>query len=262
LNALQGDAFRALIPTEFQGEAHWKNVNTFGDLVKSHSNAQKLIGKNIVPPAADAPPEEWGKLFERIVGPQDPKNYALDKVEGVPDEVVKEIVSEAKLGELMAGAKLHPVQAKAFATNLVKAIHTATEQEKVADEKAFGDLMTTLFGQNAEAVKQSGKAALASALPKEMLPHLEKLDNTGMAVVIAMADHMKRSQGEENFLPKSSGGNAGSGETEATIKAKMTEIYKNPAYGDPSKDRGKHAELTSQMKMLEEKLTKIYGQSR
>ena len=57
----------------------WTSPN---DAITSYANLETLLGEKataIVPPKADATPEDWGKFYERLGRPADPSMYKFNK---------------------------------------------------------------------------------------------------------------------------------------------------------------------------------------
>lgn len=72
-------------------EKPWlKNFKSIDGLIQSYDNAQGLIGKKgIVPPAANATPEEKEQYYRALGKPEKPEAYKLD-VPALPEGVYKE----------------------------------------------------------------------------------------------------------------------------------------------------------------------------
>jgi hypothetical protein len=68
----------------------WQSAN---DAIKSYSSLETLLGEKasaIVPPKADAAPEDWGKFYEKLGRPADPNMYKFSK-EGMDPKIAPEI---------------------------------------------------------------------------------------------------------------------------------------------------------------------------
>ena len=257
LNSLEGDNFRNIIPESVRGKPYLKDVNNFGDFVKKFDNAQGMIGKPVIP-SAEATPEEWDGFYNKLGRPTEPKGYDFGTVEGVPEEYVKNVQEVGVLKDIMHKAGLSPRQAKAFSDGFLKSIYKAETEQKTAGDEKFNKFMDTTFGQNKAAILENGKKFLATTLPDSVKPFLNDLDDKGLAVVIATADAIvKKHVNEDGFLGKGAPASGKGGDTEASITAEMRTILADPAYGDPFKDRTKHAALNEQMESCRTRLKNL-----
>ena len=65
----------------------WKNIN---DVAKGYAEAEKALGRGVVPPADNDPPEAWEKFHKRLGVPEKPEAYEIKFGEGVtPSESEK-----------------------------------------------------------------------------------------------------------------------------------------------------------------------------
>lgn len=78
------------LPEELRGKPWLKNFKSIDGLIQSYDNAQSLIGKKgIVPPQANATPEEKENFFRSLGKPEKPEAYKLD-VPQLPEGMYKE----------------------------------------------------------------------------------------------------------------------------------------------------------------------------
>ena len=265
LNAVQGDAFRALIPADMQGKAYFKDVNSFGDFVKKFDGAQTLLGQRATP-GDDATPEQWDEFFNKAGRPGKPEEYPLPEIEGMPKDFIDKAGKMLGLQQLMHQSGMNKVQAKRFLSGFLKQVYAGEKAEseaaikaKADGDAAFNKTLDEVLGKDRAAVVENGKKFLAGYLPDAVKPLFEKLDANQLAVVLAVTDGLaKKFTGEDPFRGGTGSGGAG-GETEQVLIAQMQEIYKDPAYADPFKDKVKHADLSAKMDAITAKLRKMRG---
>lgn len=263
LGAVQGDAFRALLPADIQSKGYAKEINGFGDLVKKFDGAQTLLGQRAVP-EVNAPPEQWAEFHTKAGRPAKIEDYSFpDAVEGVAPELVKGLTNSKAVRELLFSAGANPYQAKILLSGMAKLIHTsdqqATQKDKETKDAAFLKMTTELFGDQRETVITNGKKFLAANLPDNVKPLLDTLDDKSLAIVLAATDGMAKKFTREDPFRGGGGGGGGGGETREQIVAAMQAIMRDPAYGDPFKDRPKHEELRVKMEGLRGKLRILQG---
>ena len=75
--------FRTHIPAELAGEKVWESVPDFPTLAKNYVDMSKYTVGAIKLPGADAPPSEWGKVYDKLGRPASPDKYAFQAPEGM-----------------------------------------------------------------------------------------------------------------------------------------------------------------------------------
>jgi hypothetical protein len=269
INGLQGDAFRNVLPEDVRGAGWMKDVNSFGDFVKKASGAQSLIGQRAVPQETDAP-ERWDAWFTQIGRPEKPDGYTLPtKIEGVPEEFLKD-AAEAKVLQTLAHQAGHnPVQARRFTEGLIKHSYAAEQAETKAAEAAKAEatakaeaahnaLMDATFGKDRQAITENGKKYLVSVLPPQVAAMVDTMTDQQLAVVLAATDSVAKKFGQEDSFRGGKGGNGGGAvETREGLTAQMREIMAQKEYQDQFLNKNKHAELVTKMEGIREKLRKL-----
>lgn len=257
LNSLQGEAFRAILPEPVRTAGWMKDVNTFGDFVKKSEGAQALIGQRAVP-AEDAKPEQWDAWFKQIGRPENPADYGVPVVEGVPKEYIEKIGEVGTLQKILHAGGVNKVMANSILSNLIKQTYTAEQAENQAAEAAHEKLMNETFKQDRQAVTENGKRYLAANLPANVVPFLSQLDDKQLAVVLAITDSVVKKFGQEDAFRGGNNTPAGGGvETKESLTAQMRAIMSQAEYQDPLKDKTKHAALQAEMEVIRGKLRKI-----
>lgn len=258
LGAVQGDAFRALLPADIQSKPYAKEINTFGDLIKKFDGAQGLLGQRAVPDPND-PPEKWVE-FHGKHAPKTIEEYKLaDAIEGVPPEYLTKATGLTNMVKsILFAAKASPYQARLAHTELMKVLYKAESGIKKQGDDAFIKLSGDLFGEQRDAVIANGKKFLAAYLPDNIKPLLEGMDEKQLTVVLAATDNLaKKFTGEDPFRGGGNGPGGSGGETKDQLIAQMQAIMKDPAYSDPFKDKPKHSDLNQKMEVIRGKLKKL-----
>lgn len=259
LGAVQGDAFRALLPADVQTKPYAKNLNTFTDLVKGFDGAQSLLGQRAMPDA-NSTPEQWME-FHGKTRPESAEKYTFGKAEGVTDEYITKangLVKKLQGILFSGGASVH--QGNVIIPAILKELATAETAFSSANDQKFSQLATQLFGGQKDAVIANGKKYLAAHLPDNMKPLLETMDEKQLTVVLAATDVMaKKFTGEDPFRGGGGGGGGGGGETKEQLVMQMQTIMKDPSWSDPFKDKVKHADLNQKMDVIRGKLKKLQG---
>ena len=76
-------SWRDRLPDDLRGDATLAKYDTEEAQIRAHLEAKKALGMDkIVIPAADAPPEEWGAVFDRLGRPETPDAYEIPVIEG------------------------------------------------------------------------------------------------------------------------------------------------------------------------------------
>jgi hypothetical protein len=259
LSALQGDAFRAVVPKEIAEKPYMKDVNTFGDFVKKFDGAQTLLGQRTTPDEK-ATPEQW-KEFHSKVTPKTPDDYKLpDVIEGVNPEITKKGTEAKWLKSMFHAAQLSPHQVNALYPQFMKMISAAEAADKKAGDERFAKLSSDFFKDQKDTIVTNAKKFMATHISPEMQPMLNELGEKELTLLIAMTDGMaKKFTGEDPFRGGGAGAGSGGGETKDALIAQMQMIQKDPVYTDPFKDRPKHAELLAKMEVIRGKLKKLQG---
>jgi len=260
LGAIQGDAFRALLPADIQAKPYAKEINTFSDLVKKFDGATALLGQRTLPDA-NTPLDKWGEFHSKF-RPESPDKYAVGTIEGVAPEYVQKAGPIVKIVQtILHNAGASPYQANIILPGILKELFTAETKHSQFKDQSFAKLAGELFGDKKDAVIQNGKTFLMAHLPENIRPLLESFDEKQLTVVLAATDALaKKFTGEDPFRGGSGGIGGGGAETKEQLVAQMQAIMKDPAYSDPFKDKPKHKELSDKMEVTRGKLKVLQGQ--
>jgi hypothetical protein len=257
VGALQGDAFRALLPAEISAKPYMKDVNTFGDFVKKFDGAQSLLGQRTIPDDK-SDPAAW-KDFHSKVAPKTAEEYKFpDAIEGLDPAFVKNAAESKAIRPLLLAAGLSNYQANILLPGFLKMIKGAEAAETTRKDTEFAKLSTDLFGGNKEAIVTNAKKFMATHIPENVRPLLEGMDEKQLTVLLAVTDGMaKKFTGEDPFRGTGAAGGGGGAETKDQLVAQMQAIMREPAYNDPFKDKVKNKELNDKMEVIRGKLKKL-----
>jgi len=73
------------LPAEMQGDDSLKAFKSVEDLAKSYLTTKQMVGGSIRIPAADAPPEEWGKVHAKLGWPEKAEGYQKLDTKNLPE---------------------------------------------------------------------------------------------------------------------------------------------------------------------------------
>ncbi len=196
---------------DWVGKAGLKDVAA---LAAKARNAESLIGRSVQLPAADAKPEEWAKVYDRLGRPKDANGFEFKPVDGLPadfaydgerEKVFKSDAYAAGLTQKQA-ALLRDAEVKrnadAFA-ELQKEVATQAATATAALEKAWGG------AKDSESYKAGMGMAARALSGLDRLPGVTGLQKALEGAGVLMAD-----------------GNGGSIIIEPTIAVALAEIGK------------------------------------
>jgi hypothetical protein len=196
-------------------------------LAKSYAELESYRGKSFAVPAADAPDEEWGKVYDRLGRPASADKYDIKLPDGV--EVDKDFMKSATGWFHAAG--LNQKQAQAVVERFVASTtEQASEAQRTAAravEQEVDKLKREWGSGEFEKNVQIANRAFAQYMPPGaedlVLADGTKLGNNP-AMVRAFAA-IGREIGEANLMM----GDAG-GETLDQVNSRIAEIQKRPDY--------------------------------
>ncbi len=120
---------------DWVGKAGLKDVAA---LAAKARNAESLIGRSVQLPAADAKPEEWAKVYDRLGRPKDANGYEFKPLDGLPADFAYDGEREKAFKADALEAGLRPDQAAKLRDAEVRrnAAQLAELQKVVADQGA------------------------------------------------------------------------------------------------------------------------------
>lgn len=127
-----------LLPEDVRGEASWDVFQNLGDILKSHIDTKKLVGrKGVIVPNENSTDDEWSAYYNALGRPANPDGYAMDRPEYISEENwSEELVGEArqlfhKAGFSEAHAKVAVDFHNALVARGLKAQQEATDAAEV-----------------------------------------------------------------------------------------------------------------------------------
>jgi hypothetical protein len=106
-------------------------------------------------------------------------------------------------------------------------------EKSKADDKAFADYNTKLFGEHKDAVVASAQKVLREAVPAEAHAAFDQLDGKSMSLLVAITNNLYKKYGKEDEFRGGAGAGAGTQETFEELSNQQRELMKSPAFSDP-----------------------------
>jgi hypothetical protein len=164
------------LPEELRGD---QTLTRFADveaLARGHIEAHKVAKSKLVIPAADAPPEQWGAVYDQLGRPADAKDYEIPLPEGQEDTSLADAFKP-----VAHGLGLLPGQAKGVAEFFNGQVQAAQDSYFAKGEEEI----TALRGELGDEydVKKAGAQAIYKKLgfPPEFADELDqKVGSAGL----------------------------------------------------------------------------------
>jgi hypothetical protein len=216
---------------DLKGFAELKKLNSPADAVKGWQSAEKLLG---VPaeqllriPGADAKPEDFNPIYDRLGRPKDATEYKLPIPEGDNGEFAK------KMAPILHKHGLTSRQAEGLANDwngvMIETAKTMAEEQNIQETADLESLKKEWGGAYDQRVELGRRAVRQFAPDQETLGALEK--SLGTAKLIKLFAKIGEGLGEAKpagFDTESSGT---FGLTPAAAKAKLTELETDKDWG-------------------------------
>ena len=206
-----------------------KDPDTF---YKFLDNQNALGGKKgIIMPGEG---EDKSAFFNELGRPEDAAGYEFSNIEplkeskrnGDMDTKVKELFHTNGISKEAAEKIVQGYETVLFEQN--KESIAKTE----ADDKAFADFNTELFGDKKDAIVANAQKLIRENINPKALPALDKMDGETMSLVVAAVEGLYTKFGKEDAFKGGDGGGAGTAETMDELSAQQRELMKNPGYTD------------------------------
>lgn len=176
------------IPDEYKDRGWASKVNSMDDLFKAHDNAQSMLGKKFVAPAADASESEWAEYHKAIGVPESADSYELS------------LSNEAFQGQDLskyegrARALMHKLGIPASKANEAWNEYVNLEMSSMAEDQAaldaeFNGLTDKLFGDQADALTQETAEFLKGVATEETAGALQLVQDNPAFASLAMQAH-------------------------------------------------------------------------
>jgi|SRR5271170_5573783 len=208
-DSLRKEDFIKIVPDDFK-EKPWvqnlmKNETPTKEMFRQFEEAQKLIGsrpQGLVPPDANATPEQVKSFYKALGVPDDIKQYVveplqLEEADKKYGDLIQKNRSDYVLDEMRKAAQeegLNPKQFKNMAQRLdksqVKFLKDveATQAQNLAKQQAeFGEKLKSQFGDKWDQVVVNGRKLIDLYVPEEVKKSFPTFDNgQGLALAVAL----------------------------------------------------------------------------
>ena len=232
----------------------WKDAN---DGLKGYQNLETLLGEKataIIPPKADATPEDWGKFYEKLGRPADPNMYKFSK-EGMDPKLAPEI------GKWFHTAGLNETQAEGLLKQYNEFYgNHAKEADQSAMVQSNNDLLDlqgewgAKFDNTIELARRATQFATEKAgLSADQLNAFEK--------AVGTKTMLKMFAGFGNMFNEAGSPEVGTSQFNATpqyAKGEITRLQSDPEF----RTRYMHNDptiRTAAVKQMEELFKRAYG---
>lgn len=245
--SVHGDAFKPFEPVVTA--KGWKHPL---DAVSAYAELEKRLGGAITPPAADAPPEAWNDVFDKLGRPKDPTGYGLARPKDLPAELLSDDGISA-FAQMAHSAGLSKKQGAAVMGFYTAALQQGTSALQQAGAEATAALQAEWGGKyngNLEVARRAvqrfgGDAAVAA------LSELEA--KAGAAGVVKLMYAIGMAMGEDGFVGAgSSAAPAGMPGTPEAARAEIGRLRADAEFQKAWMDRGHmgHADAKAKMDAL------------
>lgn len=225
-------------------------------------NANKLlVGKEdaIIPPGAEATPEQWGEFYQKLGRPEQSDAYDLKLPEGVaiPEEILAQTTPVAK--EILFDLGATPEKAQKAYERWVEMERSyeqkMQEHQAVQNDKELDALVQKWEGeQNLKAMQAAGQRAVkALGLSNEKIEALEA--NLGSAAVVELMALIGSKAPEGTFVAGGTSGgdpNDPSQMTPTQAQAAIDKLQNDKTFQDAytNKANPQHQEALQRMELL------------
>jgi len=188
----------------FVAQKGWRSI---GDAVSSYRHLERLVGgERLVLPAADAAPEAWTPVWDRLGRPADPAGYELPEIEaGRHDPALADWyrATAHRLGLTQTQAReLHD----AFLARLPRedAAPLPADSDPAADPRDPASDLRDIWGRQYEANMMSARRAYATLLGDEA-PFHDIADAMGETALMQLLAKVGRLLGEDSITARANG---------------------------------------------------------
>lgn len=222
---------KSFAPKEIADKEYFKKITNVDDLFKTLDGAQTALGKPKygVPPV-DAPQEVWDEYVKNSRAPK-VDDYAFEPDPNAPAELKSSPEFQAKVKQMFYDAGINPRQATMLQKRydgLMTEIYKENVAKQAEIDKQFAELTKPIVGDKPDETFAHSKKVLEYLLPKELHPFIGKVNNEGLAVMVALTKAIQTKYMKEDELPKGDGSGGGTTRAELQQKARtlMMDIQK------------------------------------
>jgi len=241
------------IPEAYRDKPWAKENSADADsFYKFVDNQNALVGKKGIIIPEDG--EDRSEFYKALGRPD-----TFEEYDTAPAEDLKEIKRDAEVDvafkKLFHTAGLPKATATEISQGIERIIYEKGKAEidkSNAEDKAFADYNTTLFGENKDTIVANAQKIIKADVPQELHAGLDKIDGEALSVLVAITDSLYKKYGKEDAFTGGGDGADGAGETYEGLSAQQRKLMENPGYKD-----FRHAEydgLMAQNKVLMDKM--------
>jgi len=258
--AAGGTSVLEMIPAEFKDKPWAKeNATTPENFFKFVDNQNALIGKKgLILPGEGATDKDWEPIYDALGRPKNPDEYNIESIPELKD-AKRDPESDKALKTLFHSTGLPKSMAAKLTQGFEKMIYERTKadiEKNKAEDKAFDEYNTKLFGDKKETIVANAQKVLRESVPPEALPAFDKLDGATMSLLVAITNNVYAKFGQEDAFKGGAGAGAGgTRETFEELSNQQRELMKNPAFKDSWHPENKalmakNAEIMAKMRAL------------
>lgn len=217
-----------LIPEDLRGQAWASNIKDFPDLFKQFDGAQRKIGElgsRVGIPGSDAADADWDAFTSKLRGKSE--DYIVGEKE-FTGGVKRDADLGKKLSQIYMEVGLHPRQATALQARLDSLQDESLKaqyEEYQKQETEFDNLLKGVFPDEAARTKGMAltKALVNEFAPKDLLGHLDSMDNHSMVMLASVLSKVAQKFIPEDQLPGISDA-TGTMETEEELNKELSRL--------------------------------------
>lgn len=249
--------WRTSLPEDMRADKSFESFKDIGSFAKSFLDTKRMVGDAIRMPKADAPPEEWNKIYDRLGRPESPEKYEIKRPE-LPEGTPYDEDAEKSYKTWAHEAGLNPRQAQALFDK-----YTAFQTEKISNytkemETGVTELKKEWGGDYDKRIGLAQRAV--NEVAGEDVKKL--LGDTGLGnhpVLIKFFSELGSQMGEAALILGNEQINAGGVDA---IQAKIDAIRNDPnhPYQNPKATQKSHEAAILEMNKLYEQLTAAKGE--
>lgn len=251
--------FMEMIPEAYRDKTWVKeNATSPENFFKWVDNANSALGKKgVIVPGDNATEAEINAFHEALGKPKTAEEYEIQPIEELKaskrdpemDKAIKTLFHSVGIPKNMASKLSQGFEKIIFEKN------KETMAKAAAEDKAFAEYNTKLFGDKKEAIVANAQKVLRDFVPPEALPAFEKLDGTALSMLVAITNNVFAKYGQEDNFKGAGGAGSGTGETYEELSAQQRKLMETPGFSDwRHKDfdslQAKNKEIMTKMRIL------------
>lgn len=240
--------WRASLPDDLKGDPSIKDIKSVEDLVKSHKNAQSFVGADkMVVPKADAKPEEWEAVYNRLGRPASADKYVLENKVELPKGMTENADLKKGMAASFHKAGLNQKQVDmlyADYNGLVGGIFAGRDEAVQADmSKRQEELKKEWKGAEFNENVDKARIAIVHFGGDDFL---KLMDDTGLGnepLMLRFCANVAKAMSEDRIMGKGGSDMRFGGMNVEQAKVRIAEIKKDPNFLAKDKNKDLVAEM-------------------